>query len=165
MHISLGSPRMCIKISAAPHFAASTPIPGSFCSDVMSLIIEAPLSSAALATSAFDVSTEIGIGYLGPEPKDSRIGRIRAALPLCDTQRPGRSILRRYQKYRLPSCNLPGPVYVLSRVQVAAFVREGIRGDVENSHHLRSLPKVQYPVPGRQCELFSGVWINHRIYD
>ena len=56
-----GSPRMCIRTSGTRCRAASSARCGSDFSPEMSLMISAPASSAASATSSFCVSIEIGI--------------------------------------------------------------------------------------------------------
>ena len=79
---------MCMRTRPAPRSATSAAISGSPRSAVTSLTIVAPASSAASATAAFEVSTEI----VDPEPGQPRHHRLDPAQLLLDRDRaaPGR---------------------------------------------------------------------------
>ena len=80
---------MCMRIRPAPEEATSSPTRGSFCSEVTSLIRAAPRSSAASATSALDVSTEIGNGQLCRSASSTGTSRLSSS-PESMPREPGR---------------------------------------------------------------------------
>ena len=103
-------------------------------------MIAAPLASAAFATSDLDVSMEMGMGYLRPEARDSRIGRTRrSSSSVLTPSDPGRVDSPPMSRMSAPSSAICQARSTANPwLQEKAFVGERIGSDVQDSHHQRS---------------------------
>ena len=138
--------RLCMRMAAAPVSAATSAMAGSRWKPQTSLTIEAPAARARRATSAFQVSMEIG-AEAPASARPARTGCTRAHSSSAEmTTWPGRlEFAADIDDIRPLQGHAQGRRHGRARLVMDAAVRERIGGDVDDAHDERASAEFERP--------------------